>query len=217
MGAQMKILVDSREPRERYSFLTDVLKLPVEFRYLEIGDVVIGDWCIEAKTVRGFIKDVMDKRLFRQAIELVNGYKHPVIVITELPMVLEKYRPIFYGAMASLMVRFGIPVVSVLDDRTYNMLIGYIYSQVVGKPTSSSTLPFRRPQRISEAQVLMLQCIRGLGRKKAIQLLEKYKTIDRIASLSVHELSRVSGISERIANNIWRVFHSKYGTDEVFE
>jgi len=210
------VYIDSREPRERYQYLIDVLKIPTEFKYLDVGDVIIGDWCIEAKSIKGFLNDVMDRRLFKQAIELANCCRHSVIVITELAIVQEKYRPVLYGAMASLMARFNIPVVSVPSEVEYNMLLAYLYSQVVGKP-SGSILPAKRPQKIKDAQELMLQCIKGLGRSRARHLLEMYGTLENIARLQVHELARVKGISERIANNIWKVFHTRYGSDEVFE
>lgn len=52
----------------------------------------------------------------------------------------------------------------------------------------------------------VLSEIAGVGKAKRIALMEKFTTIDKIMSASVEELTKVNGISKRIAENIKKHF-----------
>ena len=55
----------------------------------------------------------------------------------------------------------------------------------------------------------VLSEIEGVGKKKRMSLLEKFKTIDKIMDASVEELSQTEGIGEELARRIYEHFKEK--------
>ena len=68
---------------------------------------------IERKTKNDFISSIMDKRLHKQAKELVENFKKPLMIIEGAELYSSGYiHPnAVRGAIASIAVDFGIPII----------------------------------------------------------------------------------------------------------
>lgn len=68
-------------------------------------------------------------------------------------------------------------------------------------------ITFQRSLRKMNTLKSELEKIPLIGKKKVNMLFEKFKSVDKIKSLSVEELKSVDGIGENLANNIYKYFH----------
>ena len=65
----MKIIIDSREDSQLSRHLIEICKrekIDYEKVWLEIGDYIVGDCCIEAKSSADFLQSVRNNRIFNQ-------------------------------------------------------------------------------------------------------------------------------------------------------
>jgi excinuclease ABC subunit C len=69
-------------------------------------------------------------------------------------------------------------------------------------------ISFHRQQRGKAMTVSTLDSIPGLGKHRQKLLLDRFHSVDRIRMAEVAELTQVSGISERLAKDIYSHFHS---------
>ena len=204
------IYIDKREPSEIYRPLIEDYKLNVKYEFLDIGDIVFNSTCIERKTVSGIIQDSISNRLWEQAYNMMNGYKHSIIVIDGIDYINPNHRAIYLGTIARLWNSFKIPVYSFTTKRELCGFIAYLFIQKVTRTKKYFTLPSRKTETIDEIQEAMLCQIKGIGLRKARLLLSKYGNIKTISNLSIEELEKNKGISREIATNIYNVFNSKW-------
>ena len=70
-------------------------------------------------------------------------------------------------------------------------------------------ITFQKSLRRKNTLVSELEKIPLIGKKKVNMLFEKFKSIDKIKSLSLEELKKVEGIGEILAKNIFEYFKDK--------
>jgi DNA excision repair protein ERCC-4 len=113
----MKVVVDHREP-ECFRILFEQSD-SVSTAQLDCGDFLINDqWLFERKTVRDLCISLVDGRLFKQALRLVQNDLHPVIILEGKSSDIkdcEVRREAVQGALITLSVFFGLPVLRSLD------------------------------------------------------------------------------------------------------
>ena len=58
------------------------MEMDVKVRPMAVGDYQVSDdVAIERKTAKDFVDSIMDKRLFKQATELREEFKNPLIIL----------------------------------------------------------------------------------------------------------------------------------------
>lgn len=206
-GKVLNILVDHRE---RKSPVVEVLRqMPdnvLQFEYLKSGDYMIdGKLLVERKTLSDFAESLKDGRLFDQATRLASNFLPSMIILegkTDVLSVTEMRREAIQGAIISLMLKFGIPVLRTIDsEETARILL------FVGRQTSYSSLrvPSRRSQRRKSAkkvQVHMLEGIPRIGPTRAMNLISAFGTIKKLVEATEVELVDVKGIGHKLAKMI---------------
>jgi ERCC4-type nuclease len=68
----------------------------------------------------------------------------------------------------------------------------------------------KRSRTLADEQIEVLGTIRGLGIVKAKALIERFKTLKRIANANLAELADVRGIGNKIAQHVIEVFTTPY-------
>lgn len=208
-----RIVVDNRE---RCSRVAEALwRLPgvsVAIRRLELGDYQVSDSLIvERKTLADFARSVRDCRLFTQVGRLSRHRKMRTCLILEgtsdcYPR-LAIPKPAFQGAMITVTLVFGLPVLRSATPEDTADLILYAANQLRRREVRP---PRRRGFKVTgnrRRQILLLQTIPDVGPKKAEILLDTFRTPAGIAKASVDELRSVDGIGEVAATKIHQVFH----------
>ena len=78
------IIIDSREDSQlsrAVETIAERKKIETEKKWLEIGDYVIGDCCIEAKSAADFLQSIRNKRIFNQLDNMDRTYNKNIILI----------------------------------------------------------------------------------------------------------------------------------------
>lgn len=107
----MKVVIDHREPKcFRSLFEADDV---VSMEQLACGDFLVNDqWVFERKTVKDLCMSLMDGRLFKQGLRLLQSGHHPVVILEGRSSTIQECgvrREAVQGALITLSVFFGLP------------------------------------------------------------------------------------------------------------
>ena len=61
-----------------------------------------------------------------------------------------------------------------------------------------------RSDNISESS---LDDIPGIGKKRKINILKEFGTMDKVKNASVEELAKIKGMNEKVAINVYEYYH----------
>jgi ERCC4-type nuclease len=200
----MKVIIDHREPEQFRMLFSDDDDLSVE--QLKSGDFLINDqWRFERKTVRDLCLSLVDGRLFKQALQLLQGDDHPVVILEGRSREIKACgvrREAVQGALITLTVFFGLPVLRSLDPEETVQLMRYTAEQGVRFAEGGIQRFGYRPKGKKARQLYVLQGLPGIGKKRASALLEHFGGIEAVMCADEEELAEVSGIGVPIAEKI---------------
>ena len=84
-----------------------------------------------------------------------------------------------------------LKVLTNMQEEVHNLAIGY-----------------HREKRDKDITKSKLDSIKGIGEEKKKELLREFKTVENISNATIEELSKVKGITERIAQEILNTLHN---------
>jgi ERCC4-type nuclease len=178
-----KVIVDSRESR------TKVLRIlrdncDVELLPLACGDYqVSNDVVFERKSYNDFIHSIKDGRLFAQAIELKEAFSQPAIILEgRRDYVSRNYpqpkinRPSLHGALLSVSLGFGIPIIPTDSTvETANLIeLAAKRLQKTEEDKKIRTNTRKKPKEIKQQQQFFLESLPGVGPGLAEKIMEVY-------------------------------------------
>lgn len=200
----MKIVIDHREPEIfRTLFAADD---EVTTAQLECGDFQVDQrWVFERKTIKDLCVSLVDGRFFRQAVALLQCEGHPVYILEGSSRQLQDAgvrREAVQGALITLSVFFGLPVLRSMDPQETARLIRYTVLQGVRFAEGGIPRHGYRPKGKKARQLFVLQGLPNIGKKRAEALLEHFGGIEAVMSAGEEELAEVNGIGAPIAEKI---------------
>jgi DNA excision repair protein ERCC-4 len=206
IGPEIEIVVDDREAQSRVAEYLAQLQFRVRWERLSLGDYWVPNCCLfERKTITDFAASIIDGRLFEQASRLA---AHPgrvaLIVEGRAPELAQLgiRREAMQGALISLSLVFGLPVLRALDAEETARLILYSSRQLLVHPGRPFYRPGRKPKNKRKLQLRILQCLPGVGGDRAEDLLDVFGSVDAVMRASAEELQAVKGIGEKTASGI---------------
>jgi len=167
---------------------------------------------VERRTGAGFLKGVMDKTLFTSAIYLREHFRIPVLIVEgQVNYEYTGFDPrAVRGALSSMMVLYGISVLSTPDVHETAALIAMMARQEqVGIP-GISLIPKRKAVELPDLQRRLIEMLPGCGMVMARELLQHFGSVGRILEATEDELRAVRGIGARKAGAIARVLRAEY-------
>lgn len=214
-GAKIQIVVDDREARGSRvgALLGRVEDVAVSVRRLRTGDYLIEEKAVlERKRVPDFLASLFEGRLFAQARRLAEAPVRSFLIL-EGPSSEWTQRHIrreaVQGAMLTLSVVFGIPVLRSQDEEETARLIAYTARQL----HSVSTAPLRRsgwqPRGKRAIQLRVLASFPRIGTKRAQRLLDHFGTLENIVAAPPEALSAVPGIGKQTAQSLHWAVHEE--------
>jgi ERCC4-related helicase len=209
------IFADSREGSSRVLRELERLDVDIKVKSLAVADYQVSDdVAIERKTNNDFVSSIMDKRLHKQAKELVDNFKKPLMIIEGAELYSGFIHPnAVRGAMASIAVDFGI---SIIPTRSPEDTAAMIYRIAVREQThEKSDIQIRtekKPLIMWEQQLYIIESLPNIGPVTARKLLEEFKSVKSIINASEDDLKKVDGIGDKIAKRILRVVDSGFKT-----
>jgi len=207
----LELIVDSREPPKMRRILR-TLKIPFVVRKLDAGDYEIGECVFERKTLMDFVQSIRGNsmrvggRIFDQMDTLMEyceeNNKIPFLMVSgelaDLEEIFAKFgREVnlnaIYGAIASIVVRYGINVIQCRGDAELVEVMLKIATKVhegkLGLPHRKS---FRKVHR--NRKVAHIANVLRVGPKVAERLYKKFGGIYGVLMASDQELLGVEGI-----------------------
>ena len=207
------IIVDDRE--RMIARILHEKGYEIEVRRLEIGDFVIGDVCIERKTISDFVNSIIDKRLFNQIRNMKEAYERQILIVegeSDIYSQRNVHPNAIRGAIASIALDFNISMIRTKDmNETADMLISI--DRRLSSEGKEIELHKKKPISEEEEQIYIVSSLPGVGTMLARNLLKKFKTIKNVFNSNIKELMKVEGIGKEKAKKIYNIINKEYSDE----
>lgn len=203
--------VDDREPAGLARAVRDHPDVRAcEVTRLAAADVAILGVGFERKTPRDYVRSAIGPRgtdLDDQARRLLAAYDRAYLLVEGDLADVERATGLdpaaVRGSMASLMARYGLPVVP-CGDRERLVDLAVRLGRKHREPPSARALPAGAvPDRNAPAAKRMYGCIEGVGPELADRLYEAYPSVAALAEASLEEIRAVEGFGEKRARAVY--------------
>lgn len=214
-----QVIVDSRESSSRIPKLLKRHGAQLISKELEVGDYILSNrLVVERKTYSDFVGSIIDGRLFQPSspgqysqLARLAQQELPLILIQLESEMIERQIHVnsLMGAISSIILDFRIPIVFTQSDSETAALLYQLAKREQRGTTSEISLPTtsKKEQNIREIQMFMLATIPGINKTKAKNLLDKFHTINAIASADLEELIAVPQIGKKLAIRVQAVLN----------
>jgi Fanconi anemia group M protein len=177
----------------------------VEVKLLEIGDFVLSDEIvIERKNIDDFVKSIFDGRLFSQIIAMKEVYPKPILIVQGTDKrSLTVGAQSFYGALASIVGDFQVPVFTSKDSQeTAELIFHLARREQIDKKREVRIREGRKPMTTRELQKYVVAGVPGISTVLADRLLSKLRSPEGVFTAAEDSLKSVEGIGEKLARRI---------------
>jgi len=213
----LKIIADTREfksPVVKNLARKDVI---IESVQLDVGDYLISERVgVERKEAEDFLASLMDGRLFQQARSLRRAYQSPLMILEGEDLFSRRRisEDAIYGALASITVDFGIPIISTKDDReTAQVLLA-----VAKREAAEGRIPGIRGEKgtmmLQERQQFIIEGLPNISGVIAQRLLAHFGSVSSVLEASEKDLMKVKGVGKKIAKGIRETLDAPYYSKE---
>lgn len=207
------VYADTREGNSKVIRHLSEMEMDVQVKTMAVGDYQVSDEvAIERKTAKDFVDSIVDKRLFKQATELREEFKKPIIILEGDDLYSGFINPnAIRGSIASIALDFGISLIPTRNAQDTAAMIKRIAIREQKEGQTPITLRTdKKPTNIWEQQIFIIESLPNIGPVHAKRLLEHFGTVTNIINASEDELQEVEGIGKKTAKNIRKVVDSKY-------
>ena len=207
------VYADSREGNSKVIRHLTEMEIDVKVQSMAVADYQVSDEvAIERKTAKDFVDSIIDKRLFKQAKELSEEFKHPILILEGDDLYTGFINPnAIRGTMASIAIDFGISILPTRNAQdTAAMIKRIAIREQNGEKTSIQIRTDKKPVSLLEQQLFIVESLPNIGPVHAKNLLKHFGTVSKVFNASENELQEVEGIGKKTAKDIRKVIDSKY-------
>ncbi|WP_295589214.1 DEAD/DEAH box helicase [uncultured Methanobrevibacter sp.] len=207
------VYADSREGNSKVIRHLTEMEIDVKVRSMAVADYQVSDEvAIERKTTKDFIDSLIDKRLFKQAKELSEEFKHPLMILEGDDLYGGMVNPnAIRGSIASIAIDFGISIIPTRNAQdTAAMIKRIAVREQNGERTPIQIRTDKKPVSLMEQQLFIVESLPNIGPVNAKNLLTHFGSVSKVLNASESELQEVEGIGKKTAENIRKVVDSKY-------
>ena len=207
------VYADSREGNSNVIRYLSQMEMDVKIQSMAVGDYQVSDEvAIERKTAKDFVDSMIDKRLFKQARELSEEFKRPLLILEGDDLYSGMVNPnAIRGTIASIALDFGISIIPTRDAQdTAAMIKRIAIREQSGEKTNIQIRTDKKPVSLWEQQLFIIESLPNIGPVNAKNLLEYFGSVSKVINASENELMEVEGIGKITAQNIRKVIDSKY-------
>jgi len=213
------IIVDSRELGSATTRELSKYDIAITPETLSIGDFIISDrTAVERKTVEDFVASIIDGRLFEQVSNLKSAYEMPILLIEgEGFQTSRNIAPeAVMGAVASVIVDFGVPVVRTRSPSESALLLLSIARREQSKGERRPRIRMeRKPESLAHEQEFVIAGLPLIDTVLARRLLRAFGTVEKVFVASEQELQNVEGIGRKISDRIRKLLTAPYREDDT--
>lgn len=210
--ANARIIFDHREQAGGVVRHLHELGCELEGRNLDIGDYVLSDRVVvERKATADFVDSLVDGRLFAQLKEL-KSYPRPILVIEGES--LYGHRNVapeaILGAVASVAVDYGIPVLTTRDTLETARFLHAVAKREQLRDNRKLALRPGRPASDRDQQLFLLGGLPGISAVLAERLLGAFGSTQGVFTASATQLAEVEGVGPQKATEIRRILELEW-------
>ncbi|MGB0653430.1 MAG: DEAD/DEAH box helicase [Thermoplasmatota archaeon] len=208
MAGGARVVCDSREQAGGVVRALHEAGFQVEVRQLDVGDFVLSDRvAVERKEVKDFVDSLIDGRLMEQ-VKALTVYPKPLLVIEGDS--LHGHRSIsaeaLHGAVASIAVDFGVPVLRTQDAReTADLLAAVAKREQRRGGRKIAIRPGSATLTDKDRALHILAGLPGVDKVRAHRLLDHFGSLEGVFGASMEALAEVEGIGAKTAGEIRRI------------
>ncbi|MCK5547526.1 MAG: hypothetical protein KAI64_00820, partial [Thermoplasmata archaeon] len=211
---KVEVVVDSRELGSKV--VKELYKegLLVKTERLDVADYILSERvAVERKEVGDFIRSIIDGRLFQQVVRMKKEYLCPIIIIEGEGLFHKTamHEKAIYGALASLVADFSMPIIFTKDDtETAQMLVSIAKREHKEGKKVLSIRGEKGGMNVRERQRFIVESLPNISGTIANRLLTHFETVKNVVNADEEELKNVKGVGEQIAKGIRRVLDERY-------
>ena len=207
------VYADSREGNSKVIRHLTEMEIDVKIRSMAVGDYQVSDEVvIERKTASDFVSSIIDKRLFKQARELTEEFKKPIIILEGDDIYNGMINPnAIRGTIAALAIDFRISIIPTRNAQdTAAMIKRIAIREQNGEKIPISIRTDKKPVTLMEQQLFIIESLPNIGPVNAKNLLKHFGSVEKVLNASESQLQDVEGIGKKTAKDIRKVIESKY-------
>jgi len=207
------ILVDTRELNSSVVKELSRMGYTITSEQLDVGDYILSDRLgIERKASEDFVSSLKDGRLFQQLGWLKKSFVRPVVILEGKGLFdLGGMNPAsIYGALASIVTDFGIPIIHTRDQKETAIMISSISKREYAEARAQATRVDIGAGLIKERQHFIIEGLPNVSAVLARRLLDHFGSVRAVLNASLEELMEVKGVGKKIAQEIIRVMDEGY-------
>ena len=189
------------------------MEIDVKINSMAVGDYQVSDEVvIERKTASDFVSSIIDKRLFKQARELTEEFKKPIIILEGDDIYNGMIHPnAIRGTIAALAIDFRISIIPTRNAQdTAAMIKRIAVREQNGEKIPISIRTDKKPVTLMEQQLFIVESLPNIGPVNAKNLLKHFGSVSNVFNASESDLQEVEGIGKKTAKEIRKVMDSKY-------
>ncbi len=207
------VYADSREGNSKVIRHLSQMDIDVKVHSMAVGDYQVSDEVvIERKTAKDFVDSIIDKRLFKQARELSEEFKRPLLILEGDDIYNGMLHPnAVRGTIASIALDFGISIIPTRNSEdTAAMIKRIAVREQTGEKPHIQIRTDKKPVSLWEQQLFIIESLPNIGPVNAKNLLQHFGSVEKVINASESELQEVEGIGQKTAKNIRKVVESEY-------
>lgn len=210
---QVRVVVDHREYRSGVVRELSRRGATVQAEQLATADYMLSRRvAVERKAVDDFLQSMVDGRLFGQMRQL-RAYLRPLLIVEGENLTTSRNIPraAIYGAMASILVDFGIPILTTKDEaETADVLFSIAKREQSDSKRDIAVRHDKVSMSDDERLRFIVEGLPGVSAVLAKRLLDRFGTIHALVNASRAELMEVDGVGSKTADEILRLVHLAY-------
>jgi ERCC4-related helicase len=207
----LTIKVDHREYRSPVVHHLASKGMIVEPLQLDIGDYVLSTRIgVERKTVDDFLDSLIDGKLFRQLQHLRDSYARPILVVEGEDLFTKRNisHHSIYGSFISILVDFGIPIISTKSARDTADLLYIAAKREQRQEKKTVALRGEKPSPSQrQRQQYIIEGLPNVSSVLAQRLLDHFGSIRALMNATEKELMQVQGVGKAIAQGIIEIIN----------
>jgi len=207
-----KIIADTREVFSGIPAMLESMA-ELEVKQIPVGDYILSERvAVERKRAEDFLDSLIRKKIFEQVTRLRNAYEKPVLVIEDEGLFSRNIdRRAIYGAIASLLTDYDIPVIRTRDAEETSFILYAIAAREQFKKKRDVALRGKKPNMsLKERQQFLVEGLPDVSSILAKRLLFHFGTVRNVMMAGMEELMEVEGIGKKKAMKITEVMDAEW-------
>ncbi|MEX2721991.1 MAG: DEAD/DEAH box helicase [Candidatus Wukongarchaeota archaeon] len=211
---EVGVIIDTQELSSTVAKALARLDLKIQVKRLSVGDYVVSDRvAIERKEVGDFLNSITDGRLFQQIIDLKNSFSKPILLLEGEELYSKKaINPqAIYGAIASIAIDFGIPILWSKSGEESALIISTIARREQLEKERTIIMRHEKPAvDEDEKQKFLVAGLPNIDSVLATRLLETFGTPLDVFNADEEMLQKARGIGPKTAKIIRKILTRKF-------